>query len=611
MTRSRLRPILLCLLIPLVVTILALTIGPAYSSTPGLVPEQQAYFKASNMGGSDYFGYSVAISGDTMVVGAILEDSAATGVGGDQGDNSHSDSGAVYVFTRSGGLWTQQAYLKASNTDVGDYFGYSVAISGDTVVVGAYGEDSNAVGVNGDQSDNSATDSGAVYVFTRSGSTWTQQAYLKASNTGGSDHFGHSVAISGDTMVVGALMEDSNATGVGGDQGDNSAASAGAAYVFTRSGSTWTQAAYLKASNTYDSDFFGYSVAIAGDTVVVGADSEDSNATGIGGDQSDNTATDAGAAYVFTRSGTTWSQQAYLKASNTDANDRFGYSVAISGSTVVVAAYAEDSNTTGVGGDESDNSAMDSGAAYVFRRSGSTWAQEAYLKASNTGAWDYFGYAVAISGDTVVVGAGYEESNATGVNGDQSDNSAFDAGAGYTFTRSGSTWTQADYLKASNTDAEDYFGQAVAVSGGTVVVGAQWEDSNATGVNGNQSDNTGTNSGAAYAFATATATRYQQTDAKLTYLGSWSYAATWSASGGSFNYTSTAGAAVIVNFTGTWIQLRGVIAPWYGKASVSLDGETPEIVDFYNPSVVLYKQPVYQADGARLGAAHSGHQVPP
>src|SRR3989454_4439791 len=173
---------------------------------------QQAYLKASNTGGpstgetglgvGDLFGWSVAISGDTMVIGAPLEDSNATGVNGNQTNNSATDSGAAYVFVRDGTNWVQEAYLKASNTGASDRFGLSVAISGDTVVVGAIYEASNATGVNGNQGNNSATDSGAAYIFVRSGTNWTQQAYLKASNTGANDFFGESVAISGDTMVI-------------------------------------------------------------------------------------------------------------------------------------------------------------------------------------------------------------------------------------------------------------------------------------------------------------------------------------------------------------------------------------------------------------------------
>ncbi|MCK6456693.1 MAG: thrombospondin type 3 repeat-containing protein [Phycisphaerae bacterium] len=269
---------------------------------------QQAYLKASNTNVNDQFGWSVAVSGDTVVVGAPFEDSSATGVNGDGADNSVLDSGAAYVFVRSGTTWSQQAYLKASNTDANDQFGYSVAVSGDTAVVGAYFEDSSATGVNGNEADNSATDSGAAYVFVRGGGVWTQQAYLKASNTGASDLFGNSVAVSGNTLVVAAFAEDSSATGIDGNQADDSTGNSGAAYVFVRSGGVWSQQAYLKASNTGASDQFGWWVAVSNDTVVVGVPLEDSNATGIDGNQADNSATDSGAAYVFTGLGLTDSE---------------------------------------------------------------------------------------------------------------------------------------------------------------------------------------------------------------------------------------------------------------------------------------------------------------
>ena len=217
---------------------------------------------------------------------------------GSQSDNSAIDSGAVYVFTRSGTTWSQQAYLKASNTDAQDNFGYSVSLSGDTLAVGASYESSNATDVNGIQSDNSASGSGAVYIFTRSGRTWSQQAYLKASNTDVSDDFGDSVSLSGDTLAVGAPDESSSATGVNGSQSDNSAINSGAVYIFTRSGRTWSQQAYLKASNTGRSDLFGDSVSLSGDTLAVGARFEDSSATGVNGSQGDNRAGRSGAVYV-------------------------------------------------------------------------------------------------------------------------------------------------------------------------------------------------------------------------------------------------------------------------------------------------------------------------
>ena len=483
---------------------------------------QQAYLKASNTDASDLFGYSVAVSGDTVVVGAIGEDSSGIGIGGNGADNSAAYAGAVYVLTRNGTTWMQQAYLKASNTNAEDTFGQSVAIDGNTIVVGARQEASTATGVDGDESNNGAPHAGAAYVFSRNGTTWTQQAYLKASNTDGGDLFGWSVAISGDTIVVGAYREASSATGVNGDGSDNTAPFAGAAYVFSRSGAqeapAWTQQAYLKASNTGLNDHFGASVAVAGTTIVVGAPYEASSATGVGGDDSSNGTQDSGAAYVFSRSGTTWTQQAYLKASNTGAADQFGTSVALSGDTIVVGAYQESSTAIGVNGDGSNNGATHAGAAYVFTRSGTVWTQQAYLKASNTDADDLFGWNVALSGDTVVVGAHQESSTATGVDGDGSDNSASQAGAAYVFTRSGTIWTQQAYLKAANTDASDHFGWSVAIAGNTMILGAYREASSATGVDSDSSDNHAPNAGAAYVFtippsATATATATPTTTA--------------------------------------------------------------------------------------------------
>ncbi len=490
-----------------------ITIDPVFSA-------QQAYIKASNTNADDRFGWSVALAadGNTLAVGAIYEASNATGVNGNQNNNSAGNAGAVYVFTRSGTSWSQQAYIKASNANAYDQFGISVALSadGNTLAVGAVWESSNATGVNGDQGNNDAGDAGAVYVFTRSGTSWSQQAYIKASNTNAYDEFGRSVALSadGNTLAVRAAGEDSDATGVNGDQANNGAANAGAVYVFTRSGTTWSQQAYIKASNTNAGDYFGVSVALSadGNTLAVGAIFEDSDATGVNGDQGNNDAGDAGAVYVFTRSGTTWSQQAYIKASNTNADDRFGGSaVALSadGNTLAVGAVREDSNATGVNGDQGNNDAGDAGALYVFTRSGTSWSQQAYIKASNTNANDEFGYSVALSadGNTLAVGAWVEDSNATGVNGDQDNNDAFAAGAVYVFTRSGTTWSQQDYIKASNTNAYDEFGVSVALSadGNTLAVGARLEDSNANGVNGDQGNNGAVDAGAVYVFRASSA----------------------------------------------------------------------------------------------------------
>lgn len=471
---------------------------------------QQAYMKASNTGLGDYFGVSVAISGDTVVVGAHLEDSDATGVNGNQSNNNAGGSGAAYVFLRSGVAWTQQAYLKASNTAASDYFGRSVSISGDTIVIGAPGEDSSAIGINGNQVDNGANSAGAAYVFVRSGMVWTQQAYLKASNTNAYDEFGSSVSIAGDWIVIGAPGEDSTDA----SQADNSASGAGAAYLYNKIGTAWTQKQYLKATDPDAGDGFGTSVATAeGSDVIVGAPHEDSAATGIRGNAADNSALSAGAAYYFLRSRVTIIGQErgwisfYLKASNTEAFDFFGISVAISNNTVVVGAHREDSSATGINGNQANNSALSSGAAYIFRSYyyyPEPWypvvTQEAYLKASNTEASDFFGSAVAISGNVVVVGATGEDSNAMGINGLQTNNTAAGAGAAYMFATNGSTWSQYAYLKASNTESADAFGNSVAISGNTVLAAAYVEDSNATGINGSQSNNNAMDAGAAYTF---------------------------------------------------------------------------------------------------------------
>jgi hypothetical protein len=475
---------------------------------------QRAYLKASNTGVRDLFGYSVALSADgsTLAVGAPSEDSAATGVGGSQNNDSAGGSGAVYVFRRRGKTWIQQAYLKASNTGASDNFGHRVALSADgsTLAVSALGEDSAATGIDGDQAHNAAPWSGAVYVFRRRGKTWAQEAYVKASNTEAFDYFGESIALSGDgsTLAVGANGEDSAATGIDGDQADNSADFGGAAYVFTRSGTTWSQQAYVKASNTDAYDFFGDSIALSGDgsTLAVGAPWEDSAATGVGGSQADDSAEYAGATYVFTRDGTTWRQEAYVKASNTGADDHFGHSVALSGdgSTLAVSAVNERSAATGVGGSQADNSAPAAGAVYVLTRSGTTWSQAAYVKASNTEAFDAFGASVALSTDgaTLAVGADREASAATGIDGDQADNSAPAAGAVYLFARSGMTWSQAAYVKASNTDVLDGLGSAVALSadGATLALGAYRESSAAIGIDGDQADDSAPAAGAVYVF---------------------------------------------------------------------------------------------------------------
>jgi hypothetical protein len=267
---------------------------------------QQAYVKASNTDALDHFADSVALSDDGMLlaVGAPGESSSASGIDGDQQNNSLADAGAVYMYARDDVGWAQQAYIKAQNPG-GDFFGSSVSLNedGTMLAVGAHMEASHATGIDGDETDNSLAQAGAVYVFTRT-SLWAQTAYIKASNTDGLDHFGSSVALShdGSLLAVGAYKEDSGGLGLGADQADNSLSSAGAVYVYARAPSgVWTQRAYVKAPNAGAFDLFGIGLALSddGSTLAVGARGELSSATGIGGDQADNSINGAGAVYLY------------------------------------------------------------------------------------------------------------------------------------------------------------------------------------------------------------------------------------------------------------------------------------------------------------------------
>jgi hypothetical protein len=438
-------------------------------------PPVQTYLKASNTGMGDLFGGGFAVDGDTVAISALSEDSNAIGSDGDQTNNTASNAGAVYVFVRSEAGWVQQAYLKASNTEAGDLFGSNLDLSGDTLVVGAAQEDSAATGVDGKQDDNNATNSGAAYVFTRSAGVWTQQAYLKASNPDAEDWFGFAVAVDGDTAVVGAFYEDSKANGINGDQADDSLNEAGAAYVFERASGVWHQTAYLKSSAPGRGREFGRRVEVSGPTIVVGEPGG-----GAGG----------GSAEVFERVNGSWTAQATLTPVNSYGGG-FGVSVAIDGDTIAVGAPYEGAQSAEVSG---------SGAAFVFVRTGATWTQQAVLKPANGDPNDRIGEAIALSGDQVLVGASGDDSAATGINGDQQDDSATDSGAAYMFARSGTAWSLKAYLKPSNTDAGDGFGDELAIDGDIIAVGSFAEDGAATGINGNQADNSASSAGAAFIF---------------------------------------------------------------------------------------------------------------
>jgi len=470
-------------------------------------PKSIASLKASNAQKSGQFGFTVALSGDgnTMAVGSTAEDSAAKGINGNQADHSALNAGAVYVFTRNGSTWVQQAYVKPSNTRKGNQFGSSLAFSndGNTLAVGSVGEPSSATGVNGNQDDASMPGAGAVYVFTRTGDTWAQQTYVKASNTGeltDGDQFGYAVALSsdGNTLATSAISERSAATGINGNQADKSYDGAGAVYVYVRDGAKWSQQAYVKPWNTTArGGLFGYAVGLSGngDTMAVGAYDEERG---------------KGAAYIFTRTAGKWAQQIRLMASNAEDGDSLGCSISLSddGNTMVAGAFDEDSLLRGIQppteGSNDAASDVSTGAAYVFFRTGTAWTQQAFIKATNTRLNDQFAWALSLSrdGNTLAVGAHLEDSGAKGLNGDQEDASAEDSGAVYIYTRTGTTWAPASYVKASVPRANAEFGISLALNGDgkVLAVGAFKDSGGGAGVNPPAATKPALESGSAYVY---------------------------------------------------------------------------------------------------------------
>jgi hypothetical protein len=348
------------------------------------------------------FGWSVAISDDTALVGAY---------------GTEPLYGIVFVFIRSERVWSMQQKLTASDGAAWDFFGFAVALDGDTALVGAIRDD---VGTN--------TDQGSAYVFTRSGSSWSEQQKLTALDGAERDNFGWSVALDSDTALIGAVHDT---VGVNASQGS--------AYVFTRNGTDWSEQAQLIASDGAAQDGFGYSVALSSDTALVG----------VPGDYIDSKR-GQGSAYIFSRIGTTWNEQAHLIASDGAMGDYFGDSVALSGETALVGAVRDR-----VGAN------LSQGSAYVFTRSGTTWSEQAHLTASDGIAADGFGDTVALSGDTAVIAADIDTTLMNNV-----------PGRAYVFTRSGTTWSEQGQLTASDGVVGDYFGFAVALDGSTVLIGA-------------------------------------------------------------------------------------------------------------------------------------------
>ncbi len=415
-----------------------------------LITNEDSYIKSFNPDNEDRFGWAVAVSGDTVVVGAYYEASDTTGVNTSNGSDNTINSGAVYVFVRDNNQWVQQAYIKPSHIDFEIDFGRSLAIDGNTLVVGSPGDNREATGINPPASNNNAPQSGAVYVFTRVGSTWSQQADIKPSNTKIGANFGHSIAIDGDTIIVGADGESSD----GSDPLDESLSRSGAAYIYARTGNTWVEEDYLKASNLDEDDRFGWSVDVSGGTVIVGAFGEDSS-----GAQASNGSENAGAAYVFTRTGTNWSQQTYLKDRLLNENDKFGYSCAIDGDKIVIGAPEVDTMMD-----------PNSGRIIFFTRTGSIWDNGQIISANNSGQ---VGFTVDMHEDLAIVGAHFLTIGAS---------ATANGGAAIVYQFETDHWVEKQIVSAYNPTEFDFFGYSVGISNNTIITGAPFEDSTSAGV---------------------------------------------------------------------------------------------------------------------------------
>ena len=513
------------------------------------------YVKASNTETGDFFGWSIALSGDgnTLAVGAPAEDSNATGVNGDDGSNTSDNAGAVYIFIKNEtGLWEQQAYLKASNTEQpnlntarflpNDRFGYRVALSddGNTLAVTALLEDSPSYGINCNQdnfeiTENQASkssssnpvspyikaanyDMGAVYMFKRTGSEWEQDAFVKPRfslfhlQVEEGLRFGEALALSGDgkTLAVGTT---SDGLPINGTIIFSSSSSSQGCYVYYPSSSSSSISTSTSSSSSSSSK----------------TSSSKSNSSLPGGSFS-------GAVYIYIYGENGWEEEGYIKADNAQVSDAFGASIDLStdGNTLAVGAIGEDSIATGVNGNQADNSCyyakddlfvidpaceesrfnprLDNGAVYIFSRSDKNWTQQAYLKPAVTFIRTAFGYSVSLSGDgsTLAVGAIGDASTDTGVNADpaqidyttNSDNTYLNSGAVYVFARSGSTWARQSYIKLDVNSRLKGFGESISLSqdGNLLAAGSFRDSSNATGINGNEGNTSADRAGAVFIY---------------------------------------------------------------------------------------------------------------
>jgi hypothetical protein len=462
------------------------------------------YFKALNAENQDTVS-AVALSGDgrTLAVGVTGDDSASSGINGDQSDNSMPNTGSVFVYAReSDGQWRFQAYLKSPSPDPVDLFGVALALShdGSRLVVGVPNEDGGDAGTGGDPSSNATSESGAVFIYSRRNSSWRQDAYIKAPAVDAYDSYGTSVALSadGNRLLVGAPYEDGSGSGLGPHPGDNESKDSGAAFLYELRRAGWYLANEFKSPAPHEGEEFGVRLTMSADGMTLA----------IAGGRSSKSLPSMGNAtvHVVARRNSGWAYQGSIRPTVMDIYDGFGRYLALSadGNTLAVGACREKSSATAINGNAFDNSLLGAGAAYVFTRSQDVWNQQAYVKPGFHGDVNYHAFcAVALSGDgqTLAVGANGDSSGAVGINGDPATPGAMATGAVHVFTRASTAWAPIAYVKASAVvRGQNFFQPALSFDGQTMSVRVASDRSLAQGVNGDRYDQSGYGVGAVYLY---------------------------------------------------------------------------------------------------------------
>jgi len=383
----------------IVVSFLYLFIGAVYAQTPTHIVRKPLLSSADSTPFDDY-GVSVALAGNVAMIGVPFDST--------EGFNS----GAVYFYTRRDGVWVLQQTLTASDAAPGDQYGWSVALEGHTAVVGARFDD--------DQGFNS----GSVYVYTRSGKIWREQQKLTASEGWEKGQYGNSVALAGETALIGSPFTD--------DNGSNS----GSAYIYTRSEGVWSERQKLIANDNASDDQFGWSVALHGNTALVGARFDDDKGL------------NSGSAYLYHRHGERWEEQQKITASDGAVNDQYAWSVALEADRALIGARFD------------DDKGINSGSAYIYHRRGEQWIEQQKLVASDGQPGDQYGWSVSLARNTVMVGAPFD--------GDR----GYHSGSAYIYTLDAGQWGQSHKFTASDGLTGERYGIATDIDGEALLIGA-------------------------------------------------------------------------------------------------------------------------------------------